>query len=98
MKSIPYNKKAPKALSTAIASLDSAKEVERFLKDLCTPAELQALSDRWRVVTPILAGLSYRQIQQKTGISVTTIGRVARSLAFGESGYQAALDKLNEEV
>ena len=98
MKSTPYNKKALKALSTAIAGLDSAKEVEQFLKDLCTPAEMQALSDRWRIVTPILDGLSYRQIQHETGVSVTTVGRVARSLTFGEGGYQIALDKLNKET
>jgi len=93
MKSTPYNQNALEALSAAVAKLESAGEVEKFLKDLCTPTEMQALSDRWRVVEPILAGVPYRQIQQKTGVSVTTIGRVARALAFGSGGYQIALSK-----
>ena len=37
----------------------------------------------------------YREIRRLTGVSVTTIGRVARYLANGNGGYRAALDALN---
>ena len=45
-------------------------------------------------------GLSYRQIRDLTEVSVTTIGRVARFMEFGEGGYRLALDglKLEQEV
>ncbi|MGI9220964.1 MAG: YerC/YecD family TrpR-related protein [Woeseiaceae bacterium] len=83
---------AEKALCTAIVSLRTAEECRNFLRDLCTPAELQALVDRWQVVELLENGLTYRQINDLTGVSVTTIGRVARFLADGHGGYRAAID------
>ena len=79
-----------KALAKAFAALDRPDEVRAFLEDLCTPAELEAMSDRWRVVPLLLQGLSYREIQERTLVSVTTIGRVARTLERGAGGYAAA--------
>ena len=61
---------------------NTAEEVRAFLRDLCTPTELQAMADRWAVVEPLERGLSYRDIHKLTGVSLTTIGRVAR---FGGS-------------
>lgn len=88
---------AEAALCTAITALRDAEETRRFLRDLCTPAELQALVDRWRVVGLLRAGLTYRQINEQTGISVTTIGRVARFLADGNGGYLAVAERLDGE-
>jgi TrpR-related protein YerC/YecD len=62
----------------------------RFLNDLCTPAELEVLVDRWRVVPYLLEGVSYREIHERTAVSITTIGRVARYLNQGNGGYLAA--------
>lgn len=80
-----------KALAKALAGLDQAADVAAFLEDLCTPAELEAMSDRWRVVPLLLQGLPYREIHERTHVSVTTIGRVARSLERGAGGYAAAI-------
>ena len=80
------------ALADAIVHLGNSGSVRRFLHDLCTPAELEAMVDRWRVVPFILNGMSYRDIQEQTGVSVTTIGRVARTLGQGTGGYREALD------
>jgi TrpR-related protein YerC/YecD len=81
-------------LSRALSTLDSAEEVQSFLRDLCTPAELEALSDRWRVVPYLLEGVAYREIHDRTAVSVTTIGRVARFLSDGNDGYHTAIRKL----
>ena len=81
------------ALFRAIVSLQDTGECGNFLRDLCTPAELQALVDRWHVVELLQQGLPYRRIHDLTGVSVTTIGRVARFLTDGFGGYQAALDR-----
>ena len=81
------------ALFRAIVSLQNTEECGNFLRDLCTPAELQALVDRWHVVELLQQGLPYRRIHDLTGVSVTTIGRVARFLTDGFGGYQAALDR-----
>lgn len=83
--------RAEDALFRAVISLESIEECRRFFRDLCTPAELQALVDRWQVVAYLERGLPYRQIHELTGVSVTTIGRVARFLADGYGGYDIAL-------
>ena len=79
------------ALAQAIAALPDAAAVAAFLRDLCTPAELEAMADRWKVVPRLVEGLPYRDIHAATGVSVTTVGRVARTLAAGGGGYAAAL-------
>jgi TrpR-related protein YerC/YecD len=81
------------SLFRAIVSLRDARECGNFLRDLCTPAELQALVDRWHVVELLQEGLPYRRIHDLTGVSVTTIGRVARFLTDGFGGYQVALER-----
>lgn len=80
-----------KALARTLAGLDDAREVAAFLEDLCTPAELEAMADRWRVVPLIAQGRPYREIHDRTQVSVTTVGRVARTLERGAGGYAAAL-------
>lgn len=82
---------ALQALSRALAGLAKAEEVRAFLQDLCTPAELEAMADRWRVVPLLLKGVPYREIHDLTEVSVTTIGRVARTLESGTGGYLSAL-------
>lgn len=81
---------AERALCVAISLLHTPEEVRAFLRDLCTPAELQAMADRWAVVDYLKRGLPYRTIHRLTGVSVTTIGRVARFLAEGHGGYETA--------
>ncbi len=83
-------------LYEAIATLKDAKEAELFLLDLCTPAELQVMSDRWSVVEPIVKGVPYRDIDEAKGVSVTTIGRVARCINFGAGGYKIVYERLKK--
>ena len=79
------------ALSRALASLTRPEDIRAFLEDLCTPAELEAMTDRWKVVPLLLEGMPYREIHDRTLVSVTTIGRVARTLEHGAGGYAAAV-------
>lgn len=82
------------ALAQALAALQQPADVRAFLEDLCTPAELEAMSDRWRVVPLLLKGVPYREIHDLTQVSVTTIGRVARTLERGTGGYATAVQQL----
>jgi len=84
-----------RALSRALAALERPQDVQAFLRDLCTPAELEAMADRWRVVPLLRKGVPYREIHDLTGVSVTTIGRVARSLEHGAGGYAVAIERLS---
>ena len=78
------------SLYQALLSLRNAEEMAAFLRDLCTPAELEVLVDRWRVVPYLLEGMPYREIHERTAVSITTVGRVARYLNQGSGGYLAA--------
>lgn len=88
--------KAEHKLFEAIACLKNSAETRRFFQDLCTPAELQAMADRWKVVEALKVGKSYRHICDETGVSVTTIGRVARCILLGESGYNVVYERLKK--
>ncbi|RPE82011.1 YerC/YecD family TrpR-related protein [Vulcaniibacterium tengchongense] len=82
------------ALAQALLTLRTPEEVRAFLEDLCTPAELEAMTDRWRVVPLLRQGVPYREIHDRTQVSVTTIGRVARTLERGAGGYATACGRL----
>ena len=91
-----------KDLAKTLSTINTAEEMERFLVDLCTPAELRALAERWHVAQILDSGeQSYREINALTGVSTTTIGRVARFLKDEpHQGYRAALDRMQrpEEI
>ena len=87
-------REAERHLFEAVVTLHSVDEARAFFRDLCTPAELQAMADRWAVVGPLERGVPYREIHDKTGVSVTTIGRVARFLESGFGGYRLIAQRL----
>lgn len=92
------NTKRRKELVQALRLAKDASEMELFIIDLCTPAELRALSERWHVAKLLDRGkMSYREINALTGVSTTTIGRVARFLNDEpHQGYRAILDRQGE--
>ena len=82
---------AAESLYKAFLTLEKPDEVRQFLLDLCTPSEVEAMVDRWWTASLLRQGHSYREISEVTGVSVTTIGRVARYMNMGEGGYRLAL-------
>lgn len=83
-------------LERAFLAPDNRDEMHRLLADLCTPAEIRTLAERWHVARLLeQGGLTYREIHEATGVSTTTIVRVARFLRQEPNeGYRLALDKL----
>lgn len=84
-------------LYEAIAAIRTADEAKKFFEDLCTPTERQAMADRWFVVEPVKQGIPYRSIYEETGVSVTTIGRVARCLSLGSGGYNLIYERIKRK-
>jgi TrpR-related protein YerC/YecD len=78
-------------LFATIAKLRSADEVERFLRDLCTRSELDAMAHRWDVAKLLAEGLPYLEVAKQAHASTTTVTRVAQWLRNGEGGYELAL-------
>ncbi len=86
-------------LAKALLSLQSPGEVRAFLDDLCTPAEIRAFAERFKVARLLDEGqLSYREISERTGASTTTVTRVARFLReMPHQGYRLVLDRMKND-
>jgi len=85
-------------LNEALLLLKNKNEVNDFLKDLCTPAELKALEERWSVAQLLYEdNLSYRDIATKLETSTTTVTRVARFLSSEPyQGYKKILKRIKK--
>jgi TrpR-related protein YerC/YecD len=90
----PWRTREMSELFGAIQSLETRTELEHFLRDLCTLAELEAMAQRWTVAKLVDRGIPYARIAEKTGASTTTVTRVAHWLRHGEGGYRLALQRL----
>ena len=86
--------KTEKELFKAIITIDSMDECKNFFYDLCTPSEIEEFSTRWLIVKLLSKKKPYRQIALETGVSTTTVGRVARYMKYGHDGYNTILNKL----
>lgn len=91
--------RAVKDLIEAFLALETADECRRFLTDICTPKEIADLADRWQIARLLDDGkLSYRKIHAQTGVSITTIGRVARFLQQENyKGYRLLIDRMKKK-
>ena len=81
-------------LFAAILTLETRTEARDFFYDLCTPAELEGLIDRWRVAKMLMTKAPYRKIAKETEVSTATIVRVARFLNNGSNGYKTVIKRL----
>jgi TrpR-related protein YerC/YecD len=92
-------KDTEKLLYGAVLQLKTVEECTAFFHDLCTPTEITAMTERWRVATLLnQQQLSYREIHDKTGVSLATIGRVARFLSQeAYQGYRLVLNRLGKK-
>ncbi len=81
-------------LADALATLRSQEEYRRFLRDLCTLSELEALAHRWQIARLLDEGKSsYLEISEQVGASTATVTRVAQWLRAGAGGYRVALQR-----
>ena len=96
MKREQIHKEHAEDLYAAILQLQTLEEVESFFFDLCTPAELEGIVDRWRVAQMLVRKMPYRQIAAETNVSTATIVRVARFLNNGNDGYRTIMRRLSK--
>src|SRR5918911_4624809 len=81
-------------LADALGTLRTRDEYRRFLRDLCTLAELEALAHRWQIARLLDEGKSsYLEISERVGASTATVTRVAQWLRGGAGGYRLALER-----
>ncbi|HHT70233.1 MAG: YerC/YecD family TrpR-related protein [bacterium] len=84
-------------LCYAFLALETWEECCRFLEDVCTIGEIQALAQRLEAARMLRAGHTYDVITARTGMSTATISRVKKFLHYGADGYKLVLDRLERE-
>lgn len=77
-------------------AISDKKLLEEFLIDLLTPAEYCEVGLRWQIVKMLHKGIPQRQIAEKLGVSVATVGRGSRELLDPKGGFAGALSMLRE--
>ena len=83
-------------LFKGILELKSIEECYDFFEDLCTVAEIKAMSQRAVVAKMLRDKHVYSDIVARTGASTATISRVNRSLNYGSDGYVMTFHRLKE--
>jgi TrpR-related protein YerC/YecD len=81
-------------LADAFLAMRDRDEAKRFLRDLCTLPELEALAHRWQIARLVDRGVPYLEIAERVPSSTATVTRVAQWLRHGAGGYRLALDRL----
>src|SRR6516225_267671 len=81
-------------LADAVLTLRNRDEARRFLRDLCTLGELEALAHRWQIALLLADGRSYLDIAETVQTSTATVTRVAHWLRHGAGGYDLALGRV----
>lgn len=86
------------SLEDALLSLSDRDEVLRFLNDVCTPGEIDALRQRWALAQMLNAEMPQREAAKQASASIATVTRVARCLQHERHhGYRIALDRLTSK-
>ena len=75
-----------------IAGLKNMEQCYNFFEDLCTIAEIKAMSQRLKVAQMLHDGCCYQDIVVETGASTATISRVNNCLQYGNGGYKSVLE------
>ena len=83
-------------LADAVLLRPTRDEARRFLRDLCTLPELEALTHRWQTALLLEQGMPYLEIAERVPTSTATVTRVAQWLRHGAGGYRLVLDRLGK--
>lgn len=82
-------------LLEAILDLKNSNEAKRFFRDLLTEKEIVEFSSRWKAAQMLARDIPYTQIQEKTGLSSTTVARISKWLNQGKGGYKLAISRIH---
>lgn len=88
---IPQNNQ----LIAALLALKNATEVKLFLRDLMTEAEVKEFANRLEAASLLSRKVQYSPIIERTGLSSTTIARIAKWLKGPLGGYRLILSRIN---
>jgi len=80
-------------LLQVILSIDGQEDLESFFEDIFTPAELEDISLRWKLLQDLHRGMTQRKIAEKYGISLCKITRGSKVLKNKDSVVLKVLNR-----
>ena len=83
-------------LVRAFAMLGNPDDIRAFLADLCTQREIADFAQRLQVARLLDEGFPYVDVQERTGVSSTTVSRVSKALNGAWGGYRTVLVGLED--
>ncbi len=86
-----WDNKKTESLLEAVLTLKDLDEAKMFFRDLLTPAELDEFGNRFMAAQMLEQKIPYTMIAKQTGLSSTTIARIAKWLKKGKGGYQLVI-------
>lgn len=76
-------------------SLENNKDnIFCFLRDLLSEKEIIEFSKRFETAKMLTENISYKEIEQKTKMSSTTIARISKYLNWENNWYKNAISKI----
>lgn len=88
------NKLYFKELCAALAKIRNKQEARKILKDILTPREIAALTQRLQIIKLLAKGVSHREISKKLRVSIAKVTRGSRALRRNHGGFPLLLKRL----
>ena len=90
-----WNTKENKQLVEAVLALKNGEEARLFLRDLLTEAEIKEFANRLEAASLLSKDVQYNAISESTGLSSSTIARIAKWLKGSLGGYRLVLSRIS---
>jgi TrpR family trp operon transcriptional repressor len=81
-----------KEISISLTQIGDSHLIERFLKSILTPNEIDEISTRWALVQLLDQGMSQRKISKKLGLSLCKITRGSKELKKNNSAFKEVIE------
>lgn len=78
----------------AMVQAQTVSEASLFLQDVLTKSEMKMLAKRLRIAKLLLAGMTYKQIEESLHVGHSTVAKIAAWLAERGDGFRKIIEKL----
>ncbi|PJA94335.1 MAG: DNA-binding transcriptional regulator, partial [Candidatus Komeilibacteria bacterium CG_4_9_14_3_um_filter_37_5] len=92
-----WKDKENRRLIQAILTVKTDGEARLFLRDLMTEKEIREFANRLKAAEMLTNKIPYCLIEKETGLSSTTIARVAKWLNGKGGGYRTIISRLHHD-
>lgn len=93
---IDWSERKNRRLVEAFLALENKDEMENFLRDILTEAEIKEFANRLEAASLLSRDVQYNAIIEMTGLSSTTIARISKWLKGSLGGYRLILKRITQ--